>query len=135
MLFDNGEYTELKPPKVSSDLLQMSDTKKYSDKGAARKKFDQDNAAVVAAGSINSLPVVSYCLNQKFLGGSVGLEEGAAFVFACEEAIRTRSSLIAFPSTGGQKCNTQFWINDDATIYHSFTGIRKRETALLSLWQ
>ena len=104
MLFDNGEYTELKSPKVSSDPLQWSDTKKYSDKvKAARKKFDQDNAAVVAAGSINSLPVVSYCLNQKFLGGSVGLEEGAAFVFACEEAIRTRSSLIAFPSTGGQK--------------------------------
>ena len=56
MLFDNGEYTELKSPKVSSDPLQWSDTKKYSDKvKAARKIFDQDNAAVVAAGSINSL--------------------------------------------------------------------------------
>ena len=38
MLFDNGEYTELKPPKVSSDPLQWSDTKKYSDKVKAARK-------------------------------------------------------------------------------------------------
>ena len=60
-------------------------------------------------------------MNQKFLGGSVGLEEGAAFVFACEEAVRTRSSLIAFPSTGGQK------------MQHSIFGLMMMPQSIIAL--
>ena len=70
---------------------------------SARKKFNQRHAALVATGSIKGIKAVVYCMNQKFLGGSVGIEEGEAFVFACKYATEHNIPFIAFPQTGGQK--------------------------------
>ena len=104
ILFDEGTYEELETPKLSSDPLNWSDISSYKDKvKKARKKFNQRHAALVAVGSINKMQAVVYCMNQKFLGGSVGIEEGEAFVFACKYAVEHNLPFIAFPQTGGQK--------------------------------
>ena len=104
ILFDEGTYEELETPRLSSDPLNWSDISSYKDKvKKARKKFNQRHAALVAVGSINKMQTVVYCMNQKFLGGSVGIEEGEAFVFACKYAVEHNLPFIAFPQTGGQK--------------------------------
>ena len=104
ILFDEGTYEELETPRLSSDPLNWSDISSYKDKvKKARKKFNQRHAALVAVGSINKMQAVVYCMNQKFLGGSVGIEEGEAFVFACKYAVEHNLPFIAFPQTGGQK--------------------------------
>jgi acetyl-CoA carboxylase carboxyl transferase subunit beta len=75
ILFDEGTYEELETPRLSSDPLNWSDISSYKDKvKKARKKFNQRHAALVAVGSINKMRAVVYCMNQKFLGGSVGIE-------------------------------------------------------------
>ena len=104
ILFDEGKFEEIETPKLSSDPLNWSDITPYKDKvKSARKKFNQRHAALVATGSIKGLESVVYCMNQKFLGGSVGIEEGEAFVFACKYAVEHNIPFIAFPQTGGQK--------------------------------
>ena len=104
ILFDDGIYTELDTPKLNSDPLKWKDITSFKDKlEAARKKFNQRHAALVATGNINNIPVVVYCMNQKFLGGSVGIEEGEAFVFACKYAAEHNLPYLAFPQTGGQR--------------------------------
>ena len=104
ILFDEGKFEEIETPKLSSDPLNWSDINPYKDKvKSARKKFNQRHAALVAIGSIKGLESVVYCMNQKFLGGSVGIEEGEAFVFACKYAVEHNIPFIAFPQTGGQK--------------------------------
>jgi len=104
ILFDEGKFKELETPRLSSDPLNWSDISSYKDKvGLARKKFNQRHAALVAVGSINGIQSIVYCMNQKFLGGSVGIEEGEAFVFACRYAAEHKVPFIAFPQTGGQK--------------------------------
>jgi acetyl-CoA carboxylase carboxyl transferase subunit beta len=104
ILFDEGKFEELETPRLHSDPLNWKDITPYKDKvKSARKKFNQRHAALVATGSINGIKVISYCMNQKFLGGSVGVEEGEAFVFACKYASEHNLPFIAFPQTGGQK--------------------------------
>ena len=104
ILFDEGTFEELETPRLSSDPLHWKDIKPYKDKvKAARQKFNQRHAALVATGNIKNIKTVVYCMNQKFLGGSVGIEEGEAFVFACKYAVKQNIPFIAFPQTGGQK--------------------------------
>ena len=104
ILFDDGIYTELDTPKLNSDPLKWKDITSFKDKvEAARKKFNQRHAAIVATRNINSCPVVAYCMNQIFLGGSVGVEEGEAFVFACKYAAEHNLPYLAVPQTGGQR--------------------------------
>lgn len=104
ILFDEGTFEELETPRLSSDPLHWKDITPYKDKvKAARQKFNQRHAALVATGNIKNIKTVVYCMNQKFLGGSVGIEEGEAFVFACKYAVEQNIPFIAFPQTGGQK--------------------------------
>ena len=104
ILFDEGKFEEIPTPQLSSDPLKWNDITPYKDKvKSARKKFNQRHAALVATGSIKGIKTIVYCMNQKFLGGSVGIEEGEAFVFACKYAAEHKIPFIAFPQTGGQK--------------------------------
>ena len=104
IIFDEGTFEELETPRLSSDPLHWKDITPYKDKvKAARQKFNQRHAALVATGNIKNIKTVVYCMNQKFLGGSVGIEEGEAFVFACKYAVEQNIPFIAFPQTGGQK--------------------------------
>ena len=104
ILFDEGKFEEIPTPQLSSDPLKWNDITPYKDKvKSARKKFNQRHAALVATGSIKGIKTIVYCMNQKFLGGSVGIEEGEAFVFACKYAAEHKVPFIAFPQTGGQK--------------------------------
>ncbi len=104
IVFDEGTCEELETPKLSSDPLNWKDITSYKEKvKAARNKFNQRHAALVATGNINGIKTIVYCMNQKFLGGSVGIEEGEAFVFACKYAVEHNLPFVAFPQTGGQK--------------------------------
>ena len=104
ILFDERKFEEIPTPQLSSDPLKWNDITPYKDKvKSARKKFNQRHAALVATGSIKGIKTIVYCMNQKFLGGSVGIEEGEAFVFACKYAAEHKVPFIAFPQTGGQK--------------------------------
>ncbi len=104
MLFDDNKYTESAPPKVSHDPLKFRDTKKYADRlKEYRQKTQQEDAVVVAYGTIGGQSAVVACFNFEFMGGSMGMAAGQSLLMAAELAIKTHVPLIAITASGGAR--------------------------------
>lgn len=104
LLFDDGDYTKIKLPKVPVDPLKFKDRKKYADRlKEAQNKSGHDDALTVAKGTIDGNNVVIAAFNFSFMGGSMGMAVGEGIVRAAEEAVSTDSALICIPSSGGAR--------------------------------
>ena len=103
-LFDGGIYTPLAPPEVREDPLKFRDSAKYVDriKKARTATGDQD-ALINARGEIEGLKAVVGVQNFAFMGGSMGLAVGAAFVAGAEAAIADKCPYIIFTAAGGAR--------------------------------
>jgi acetyl-CoA carboxylase carboxyl transferase subunit beta len=103
-IFDSGIYTLLPSPEVREDPLKFRDSAKYVDriKKARTATGDQD-ALINARGEIEGLRAVVGVQNFAFMGGSMGLAVGAAFVAGVEAAIADRSPYIIFTAAGGAR--------------------------------
>ena len=102
-LFDPG-FTLLPPPQVREDPLRFRDSKKYSDRiKAARSQTGEPDALINARGTIESQKVVVGVQDFAFMGGSMGLAVGAAFVAGAEAAIQDRCPYIIFTAAGGAR--------------------------------
>ena len=88
-ILDQGSCTILATPKVKEDPLKFRDTKKYTDriKQARGATGDQD-ALINASGKIDGAAIVMGVQNFAYMGGSMGVAVGAAFVQGVEEAIK-----------------------------------------------
>ncbi|MBE6449137.1 MAG: acetyl-CoA carboxylase carboxyltransferase subunit beta [Alphaproteobacteria bacterium] len=104
MLFDDGVYSLVELPEVSTDPLNFTDLKKYADRiKDARKKTQQNDAIIVAKGFIEKNPVVIGVFDFDFMGGSMGRAVGEAIIKASETAVEENSALILIPSSGGAR--------------------------------
>jgi acetyl-CoA carboxylase carboxyl transferase subunit beta len=104
MLFDAGEYTRTKLPKVTVDPLKFRDTRRYTDRlKDAHAKAHADEAIVVAQGRMGGAPAVIAAFEFGFMGGSMGVAVGEGLVAASELAIAQRAPLIVIPSSGGAR--------------------------------
>ena len=104
VFFDEGNYEIIPTPNSTDDPLNFVDSKKYSDRlKSARKLTSQDDALMIARGKVKGIDVVCGSQNFKFMGGSVGIASGEAFVHGAQYAIDNNCSFIFFSSTGGQK--------------------------------
>ena len=103
-LLDDGSCAELPAPKVAEDPLKFRDTKRYTDRlKGARTENSEVDALVNAKGSIHGHPVVVGVQDFAFMGGSMGLAVGEAFVRGVENAIAERCPYIVFTASGGAR--------------------------------
>jgi len=103
LLLDPG-YSVLPTPKVPENPLQFRDTKKYSDRlKAARAANPYPDALTNAAGTIEGQPAVVGVQDFAFMGGSMGMAVGAAFVAGVERAIADKSAYVIVTAAGGAR--------------------------------
>jgi acetyl-CoA carboxylase carboxyl transferase subunit beta len=103
ILFDPG-YTVLPPPQVKEDPLKFRDSKRYSDRlKAARAKTGEPDALINARGTIDGRKAVIGVHDFAFMGGSMGMAVGAAFVAGARAAIADRSAYIIVTAAGGAR--------------------------------
>ena len=102
-IFDPG-YSLLPPPKVAEDPLKFRDSKRYADRiKAARSETGEPDALINARGQIEGQRAVVGVQDFAFMGGSMGLGVGAAFVGGARAAIEDRCPYIIFTAAGGAR--------------------------------
>ena len=103
-LFDEGSCHVLPAPKVAEDPLKFRDSKRYAERlKTARADTDEADALVNAVGTIEGRTAVIGVQDFAFMGGSMGLAVGEAFVRGVENAIRERCPYIIITASGGAR--------------------------------
>jgi acetyl-CoA carboxylase carboxyl transferase subunit beta len=103
-LLDEGSCSELPAPKVPEDPLKFRDSKRYADRlKAARTNAAETGALVDARGTILGNKVVVGVQDFAFMGGSMGLAVGEAFVRGVEAAIADKCPYVIFTASGGAR--------------------------------
>lgn len=102
-VFDPG-YTILPPAAVREDPLKFRDSKRYTDRiKAARQTTGETDALINARGTIEGLKAVIGVQDFAFMGGSMGMGVGSAFVAGARAAIEDRCPYIIFTAAGGAR--------------------------------
>ncbi|PKB24958.1 acetyl-CoA carboxylase carboxyltransferase subunit alpha [Novosphingobium kunmingense] len=102
-LLDPG-FSVLPSPKVKEDPLKFKDQKKYPDRlKAARAANPHPDALTNAAGRIEGRKCVLGVQDFAFMGGSMGMAVGAAFVAGAERAIKDKCAYVICTAAGGAR--------------------------------
>ena len=102
-LLDAG-FTVLDTPKVKEDPLKFKDSKKYPDRlKAARAANPHPDALTTALGAIDGHQVVLGVQDFAFMGGSMGMAVGAAFVAGAERALKEKCAYVICTAAGGAR--------------------------------
>jgi acetyl-CoA carboxylase carboxyl transferase subunit beta len=104
MLFDKGNYELLESPEVKEDPLKFRDTKRYTDRlKTARSATSERDALLNAKGKIEGRNAIVGVQDFAFMGGSMGVAVGAAFVAGVRAAIKAKAPYIIFTAAGGAR--------------------------------
>jgi acetyl-CoA carboxylase carboxyl transferase subunit beta len=102
-LLDPG-YTLLEAPKVKEDPLRFRDSKKYTDRlRTAKAANPHPDALTNALGTLGGRKAVVGVQEFAFMGGSMGMAVGGAFVAGVERAIKEKCAYIALTAAGGAR--------------------------------
>jgi len=102
-ILDPG-YQLLPAPPVREDPLKFRDQKRYTERlKGARMQTGEPDALLNARGAIDGRRVVMGVQDFAFMGGSMGMAVGAAFVAGVRAAIETRAPYIIFTAAGGAR--------------------------------
>jgi len=97
-------YVLLAEPQVVEDPLKFRDSKKYADRiKAARAKSPHEDAFQVALGAIEGHKAVVGVQDFTFMGGSMGMAVGQAFVNGAQRALDEGCAYIVFTAAGGAR--------------------------------
>jgi acetyl-CoA carboxylase carboxyl transferase subunit beta len=103
LLLDPG-YTVLPPPEVREDPLKFRDSKRYADRiKAARAATGEPDALLNARGAVEGNRVVLGVQDFSFMGGSMGMAVGAAFVAGARAAIADDVPYVIVTAAGGAR--------------------------------
>jgi len=103
-LFDDDSYDVLKPPVVGEDPLKFKDTKKYTDeKGGGPLATGKTDGLTSRNGETKCMTVVVGVQDFAFMGGSMGMAVGEAFIDAVKAAIKAKCPYIIFTAAGGAR--------------------------------
>ena len=103
-MFDGGLWTEIAMPPVIKDPLKFKDDKRYTDRlKAAKAKTGREDCMVAAYGDINGRKAVILVQDFAFMGGSLGMAAGEAFIKAAEMAVARKAALIVVTASGGAR--------------------------------
>lgn len=102
--FDDGRYESIPAPDVPEDPLKFSDGKPYKDRlSAARKAAGRKDTMAIGFGDIEGQAAVVIVQDFSFMGGSLGMAAGEAFVAAAREAVKRGVPLVCFTAAGGAR--------------------------------
>ncbi len=103
-LFDDGAFQEISVRPGVDDPLKFRDQTKYPERlKNSRNKTGQHDAIVAAAGSIGGQPAVVAVQNFAFMGGSLGVGAGDAFVTAAKRALADEAAFVMIAAAGGAR--------------------------------
>ncbi len=103
LLLDEG-YATLALPKTAQDPLKFRDRRRYAERlKEAQAKSGGRDAMLVAHGTIGGNAAVAAVFDFEFMGGSMGVAVGDAFLAAAREAVERDAALIVVPSSGGAR--------------------------------
>ncbi len=103
LLLDES-FEVLALPEVTEDPLKFRDTKRYIDRlKAARAANPHRDAFVVGSGEIEGIPAVVGVQDFGFMGGSMGMAVGQAFVNGAQRALERRCAYVAVTAAGGAR--------------------------------
>jgi acetyl-CoA carboxylase carboxyl transferase subunit beta len=102
--FDDERFEMLPTPQVAEDPLNFFDGKPYRERlAAARKATGEPDAVAIATGTIQGEAAVVLVQDFAFMGGSLGMAAGEAFIAAARAAIERNRPLVAFVAAGGAR--------------------------------
>lgn len=102
--FDEGSYEPIDTPDVPEDPLKFSDGKPYRERLAqARKAAGRKDTMAIGFGEVGGTSCVVIVQDFSFMGGSLGMAAGEAFVKAAQEAIARGVPLVCFTAAGGAR--------------------------------
>jgi len=104
LFFEDGNYSEIIPDKISDDPLKFADKKKYKDRlKEYRKKTNRDDAFILIKGKIKDKEIISGLMNFEFMGGSMGRAVGGSIVKGAKIAIENKLPYVIVTSSGGAR--------------------------------
>lgn len=104
IIFDGGKFKEIADDIISTDPLEFTDRKKYTDRlEDSKKKTGLSDAARVGVGKMNGIDLVVGCMDFSFIGGSMGSVVGERLGVAIDTAREKKIPLIIISQTGGAR--------------------------------
>lgn len=104
LTFDEGQWTDVPVPDGESDPLKFRGTKRYTDRlKEARTKTGLADAIKVGTGTVEGLPLTVAAHDPDFIGGSLGVAAGEAFIRGAEAAIERATPYVVFTASGGAR--------------------------------
>ncbi len=103
-LFDDQTWTLLPLPSAPVDPLKFKGDKRYVDQlKRDRAKVSRDDCMQAAHGAIGGRGAVILVQDFQFMGGSLGMAAGEAFVAAAQEAVKQNAAFICVTASGGAR--------------------------------
>ena len=104
LFFEDGNYFEISPDKISDDPLKFTDKKKYKDRlKEYRKKTNREDAFILLQGKIEEKELVLGLMNFEFMGGSMGRAVGGAIVKGAKVSVEKNLPFVIVTSSGGAR--------------------------------
>ncbi|WP_210496142.1 acetyl-CoA carboxylase, carboxyltransferase subunit beta [Microvirga antarctica] len=130
LMFDGGTWTDVTLPEVAVDPLKFRDEKRYVDRlKDARAKTGQPDAFRVGFGEVESIAMTVAVQDFGFMGGSLGMAAGEAFVKGAMTALEKQTPYILFAGSGGARM--QEGILSLMQMPRTIVGIRRLREARL----
>ena len=119
LLFDDQSWEAIALPEVVADPLRFRDDKPYTTrlkgaraKIASRDKAEaatgggdviQDDCMAAGFGKVDGIPTVVLVQDFAFMGGSLGMAAGEAFVTAAQMAVARKAAFVVCTASGGAR--------------------------------
>ena len=104
VLFDNNQFTELFAGLRSTDPLQFTDSKPYSERLVdSMKKTGLNDAIRAAHGKIEGEDIVIACMDFNFIGGSMGSVVGEKIARSIDYSIEHNIPFLMISKSGGAR--------------------------------
>ncbi|HVB87972.1 MAG TPA: acetyl-CoA carboxylase, carboxyltransferase subunit beta [Candidatus Dormibacteraeota bacterium] len=104
LLDDDADWTEHDADLQSSDPLQFTDIKPYSQRlQEAQKKLGMKDAIITMEAKIGGRPVVCCAMEFSFIGGTMGAVVGEKVTRAVERSLTQKYPLIIVSCSGGAR--------------------------------
>ncbi len=104
MMFDEAKWLDVALPDVAVDPLKFRDEKRYVDRlRDAKAKTSMQDAFRIGFGRVEGNPTTIAVQDFAFMGGSLGMAAGEAFIKGAETAVEKRTPYIVFAASGGAR--------------------------------
>src|SRR3954453_19974037 len=104
IMFDSGTWLDVPLPEAAVDPLKFRDEKRYVDRlKAARAKTGMRDAFKVGFGRVDALPMTIAVQDFGFMGGSLGMAAGEAFIKGADTALDKKTPYVLFAASGGAR--------------------------------